>query len=49
VLRGEPGWVLPLSDSRDTAAVIDAALASAAKDARPVSPNGRQHPMTEGA
>jgi xylose dehydrogenase (NAD/NADP) len=42
VLRGEPGWVLPLADSRDTAAVIDAALASAAHSAEPVF-------LTEGA
>jgi predicted dehydrogenase len=29
VLRGGPGWVLPLAESRDTAAVLDAARASA--------------------
>ena len=30
VLRGGPGWVLPLTESRQTAAVLDAARASAA-------------------
>jgi predicted dehydrogenase len=30
VLRGGPGWVLPLAESRQTAAVLDAARASAA-------------------
>ncbi len=29
VLRGGPGWVLPLEESRQTAAVLDAACASA--------------------
>jgi predicted dehydrogenase len=28
--RGEPGWTLPLAESRDTAAVLDAARSSAA-------------------
>jgi hypothetical protein len=28
--RGEPGWVLPLAESRETAVVLDAARASAA-------------------
>ena len=36
VLRGGPGWVLPLSESRDTAAVLDAAFASAAAGGEPV-------------
>ncbi len=30
VLRGDPGWVLPLPESRDLAAVLDATRASAA-------------------
>ena len=38
VLRGGPGWVLPLEESRQTAAVIDAAFASAAAGGAPVSP-----------
>jgi predicted dehydrogenase len=38
VLRGEPGWVLPLGDSRLTAAVLDAALQSAAQGSEPVRP-----------
>jgi predicted dehydrogenase len=38
VVRGGPGWVLPLSESRQTAAVLDAAFASAARDGEPVSP-----------
>jgi len=37
VLRGGPGWVLPLAESRQTAAVLDAARASAL-DGRPVRP-----------
>lgn len=37
VLRGGPGWVLPLAESRQTAAVLDAARASAAEGSRPVS------------
>ena len=32
VLAGGPGWVLPLTESRDTAAVLDAIRASAAAD-----------------
>jgi predicted dehydrogenase len=36
VLRGGPGWVLPVSESRQTAAVLDAARASAAADGEPV-------------
>ena len=38
VVRGGPGWVLPLSQSRETAAVLDAAFASAARDGEPVAP-----------
>jgi xylose dehydrogenase (NAD/NADP) len=38
VARGEAGWVLPLADSRQTAAVIDAALASARRGSEPVRP-----------
>jgi len=37
VLRGGPGWVLPLEESRQTAAVLDAARASAAAGGEPVS------------
>ncbi len=37
VLRDGPGWVLPLAESRDTAAVLDAARASALSGA-PVRP-----------
>ena len=37
VLRGGPGWVLPLEESRQTAAVLDAAFASAAAGGAPVS------------
>ena len=39
VLRGGPGWVLPLAESRATAAVLDAARASAAADSAPVAPS----------
>ena len=35
VLRGGPGWVVPLAESRQTAAVLDAARASAASAAEP--------------
>ena len=38
VLRGGPGWVLPLEESRQTAAVLDAARASAANGSAPVRP-----------
>jgi predicted dehydrogenase len=34
-LRGGPGWVLPLEESRQTAAVLDAAFASAAAGGAP--------------
>jgi predicted dehydrogenase len=37
VIRGGPGWVLPLEESRQTAAVLDAARASAAVGGEPVS------------
>jgi hypothetical protein len=37
-VRGGPGWVLPLAESRSTAAVLDAAFASAAQDGEPVVP-----------
>jgi D-xylose 1-dehydrogenase (NADP+, D-xylono-1,5-lactone-forming) len=37
VLRGGPGWVLPIEESRQTAAVLDAARASAAAGSAPVS------------
>ena len=36
VLTGGPGWVLPLTESRQTAAVLDAARVSAARDSEPV-------------
>lgn len=36
VLRGGPGWVLPLEESRQTAAVLDAVRASAAAGGAPV-------------
>jgi len=36
--RGQPSWVVPLAESRMTAAVLDAALASAADNAGPVRP-----------
>ena len=39
VLAGGPGWVLPLQESRDTAAVLDAAFASAALGGEPVAPS----------
>ncbi len=39
VLRDGPGWVLPLEDSRQCAAVLDAAFASAATGGRPVRPS----------
>jgi predicted dehydrogenase len=35
VLRGGPGWVLPVEESRQTAAVLDAARASAAAGGEP--------------
>ena len=37
VVRGGPGWVLPLEESRQTAAVLDAARASAASGGEPAS------------
>jgi len=37
-LRGGPGWVLPIAESRQTAAVLDAAFASAARDGEPAVP-----------
>lgn len=37
VVRGGPGWVLPLAESRATAAVLDAARASAAAGGVPVA------------
>ena len=37
-LRGGPGWVLPLDESAQTAAVLDAAFASAARGGEPVRP-----------
>ena len=39
VLTGGPGWVLPLTESRQTAAVLDAARASAAAGGGPVAPS----------
>jgi D-xylose 1-dehydrogenase (NADP+, D-xylono-1,5-lactone-forming) len=38
--RGGPGWLLPPSESRETAAVLDAARESAAADSAPVRPAG---------
>ena len=38
VLAGGPGWVLPLAESRQTAAVLDAAFASGRDGGRPVRP-----------
>ncbi len=38
VLSGGPGWLLPLAESRQTAAVLDAASASAASGGSPVAP-----------
>jgi predicted dehydrogenase len=40
VLRGGPGWVLPVAESRQTAAVLDAARASASSGGEPVPPTG---------
>jgi predicted dehydrogenase len=40
VLRGGPGWVLPLAESRQTAAVLDAAFASADAAGAPVAVRG---------
>jgi hypothetical protein len=37
VLRGGPGWVLPVAESRDTAAVLDAARISALAGGVPVA------------
>jgi predicted dehydrogenase len=37
-VRGSGGWVLPLAESRQTAAVLDAAFASAARGGEPVVP-----------
>ena len=37
-VRGGAGWVLPVHESRQTAAVLDAAFASAAHDGDPVAP-----------
>ena len=38
VIAGGPGWVLPLEESRQTAAVLDAAFASGRDGGRPVRP-----------
>ena len=38
VLRGGPGWVVPVPESRDTAVVLDAARASALAGGEPVRP-----------
>jgi len=38
VLTGGPGWVLPLSQSREVASVLDAVRASAAAGGEPVAP-----------
>lgn len=38
VLRGGPGWVLPVAESRQTAAVLDACLVSAREGGVPVRP-----------
>ena len=38
VLAGGPGWVLPLAESRQTAAVLDAARASARHGSAPTAP-----------
>jgi D-xylose 1-dehydrogenase (NADP+, D-xylono-1,5-lactone-forming) len=40
VVRGGAGWLLPLEESRQTAAVLDAARASAADGSVPVRPVG---------
>ena len=40
VLSGGPGWVLPLEESRQTAAVLDAVRASGAADGAAVVPRG---------
>jgi len=40
VLSGGPGWVLPLAESLQTATVLDAARASAARNGAPVRPAG---------
>ena len=37
-VRGGPGWVLPLAESRETASVLDAVRASAAAGGEPVAP-----------
>ena len=37
-VRGGPGWVLPLAESHQTALVLDAAFASAARGGEPVAP-----------
>jgi hypothetical protein len=39
VLRGGGGWVLPLEESRATAAVLDAVRASAGRGSEPVTPS----------
>ena len=38
VVEGRPGWVLPLEESRQTAAVLDAAFASGRAGGSPVRP-----------
>ena len=45
VLSGGPGWLLPLAQSRDTAAVLDAIRASAAADGAPVRPGPGPDPV----
>ena len=39
VIEGRPGWVLPLSESLATAAVLDAAFRSARAGGRPDTPD----------
>ena len=39
LVRDGPGWALPLAESRQTAAVLDAAFASAASGGQPVRPS----------
>ena len=38
LVRGGPGWVLPMEESLATARVLDAAFASAARGGEPVAP-----------
>jgi predicted dehydrogenase len=47
VVRGGPGWLLPLAESRAVAQVLDAAFASAARGGEPVEPDQPPAPVQQ--